>query len=273
MINMIQKTTSINKDYKIFLAVIYVVVTAMIASLLYSNPTTSALSSKDEAVQARISQYDFGGPPDPSLAEDMTEDMRSGSPSTKPEGDEKNSATPGVPGMDSSKLSTNAIPKVQLDGSTVNQAYNGALAIAGIVAVIFVIVGGIKYSLSSGDPSELSKAKNTILYSIVGLIVVISAFMIVRFVTGSLGDNNPETRAPDTSVPEGGSGGGAGFDEDNLTIPTGDKSGHNSSGADDAGSVGGGGGGGGGGSFGGNDRPGAGTRPDRGTPPTSGGSW
>lgn len=83
-------------------------------------------------------------------------------------------------------LSTNTIPKVQIDGATLEAVYNGVLVIAGIVSVIFIIVGGIKYSLSSGDPSEVSKAKNTILYSIIGLVVVMSAFAIIRFVTGSV---------------------------------------------------------------------------------------
>lgn len=83
-------------------------------------------------------------------------------------------------------ISTNAIPRTELSGSTLGRLYAAVLAIAGIVAVIFVIIGGIKYSLSSGDPGEISKAKNTILYSIVGLVVVMSAFMIIRFVTGSI---------------------------------------------------------------------------------------
>lgn len=83
-------------------------------------------------------------------------------------------------------ISTNAIPRTELSGSTLSRVYTAVLAIAGIVSVIFVIIGGIKYTLSSGDPGEISKAKNTILYSIVGLVVVMSAFMIIRFVTGSI---------------------------------------------------------------------------------------
>lgn len=82
------------------------------------------------------------------------------------------------------QLQTNAIPKPRLDSAQVENIYNGVLAIAGIVAVIFVIVGGIKYSLSSGNPQEASKAKDTILYAIIGLVVVMSAFVIVRVVTG-----------------------------------------------------------------------------------------
>ena len=81
-------------------------------------------------------------------------------------------------------LQTNAIPKPRLDSAQLENLYNGTLAIAGIVAVIFVVVGGIKYTLSSGNPQEASKAKDTILYAIIGLVVVMSAFVIVRVVTG-----------------------------------------------------------------------------------------
>jgi hypothetical protein len=54
--------------------------------------------------------------------------------------------------------------------------------IVGIVAVIMIIVGGFKYITSGGDSSNVSDAKNTILYAIVGLIIVAISQFIVRFV-------------------------------------------------------------------------------------------
>jgi uncharacterized membrane protein YozB (DUF420 family) len=54
--------------------------------------------------------------------------------------------------------------------------------IVGVVAVIMIIVGGLKYITSGGDSGNVSGAKNTILYAIVGLIVVALAQFIVRFV-------------------------------------------------------------------------------------------
>lgn len=54
--------------------------------------------------------------------------------------------------------------------------------IAGIIAVIMIIVGGLKYITSSGDASSVSSAKNTIVYAVVGLIFVALAQFIVRFV-------------------------------------------------------------------------------------------
>ncbi len=84
------------------------------------------------------------------------------------------------------KYSSNVIPKVNLDGAQIGNIYNGALAVAGAMTVIFIIIGGIRYVISRGDPSEVTKAKNTILYALIGLLIVILAFVIVRFVTGNV---------------------------------------------------------------------------------------
>lgn len=55
---------------------------------------------------------------------------------------------------------------------------------AGIVAVISILLAAITYVTANGDANSIAKAKNTILYSVVGLIVVISAAAITNFVTG-----------------------------------------------------------------------------------------
>lgn len=54
--------------------------------------------------------------------------------------------------------------------------------IVGIVAVIMIIIGGLKYITSAGDANSISSAKNTILYAIIGLVIVALAQVIVRFV-------------------------------------------------------------------------------------------
>ncbi|HYF96557.1 MAG TPA: pilin [Patescibacteria group bacterium] len=54
--------------------------------------------------------------------------------------------------------------------------------IVGIVAVIMIIYGGFRYITSGGDSSKITDAKNTILYAIVGLIIVALAQFIVKFV-------------------------------------------------------------------------------------------
>ena len=63
------------------------------------------------------------------------------------------------------------------------------LFLAGAVAVIVLIIGGIRYVISSGDSGQLQSAKNTILYAVVGLVVVIMAYAIVNFVINQFQGN------------------------------------------------------------------------------------
>ncbi|MCX6727402.1 MAG: pilin [Candidatus Saccharibacteria bacterium] len=67
---------------------------------------------------------------------------------------------------------------------TVKLALNLFSAIVGIIAVVMIIVGGIKYITSGGDSGNVTAAKNTILYAVIGLVVVALAQIIVKFVLG-----------------------------------------------------------------------------------------
>lgn len=66
--------------------------------------------------------------------------------------------------------------------STIAKIINVALGVLGIVAVIVIIYGGFTYVTSSGDAAKITKAKNTIIYGVIGLIVSLLAFAIVNFV-------------------------------------------------------------------------------------------
>ncbi len=57
----------------------------------------------------------------------------------------------------------------------------------GLLAVIVIIIGGIMYVLSAGDQAKTTKAKDTILYAVIGLVVALLAFAIVTFILNSLG--------------------------------------------------------------------------------------
>ena len=59
---------------------------------------------------------------------------------------------------------------------------NGIIAVLGLVAVVVVIIGGITYMTSSGDATKVKKGKDTILYGLIGLIIVVLSFAIVNFV-------------------------------------------------------------------------------------------
>ncbi len=60
--------------------------------------------------------------------------------------------------------------------------------VIGIIAVVMIMVGGVKYITSQGDSGNVTAAKNTILYAIIGLVVVALAQLIVRFVLGTTAD-------------------------------------------------------------------------------------
>ncbi len=59
---------------------------------------------------------------------------------------------------------------------------NTMIFIVGSIAVVMIVIGGVKYVVSNGDASQVQNAKNTILYSVIGLVVAVSAFAIVNFV-------------------------------------------------------------------------------------------
>lgn len=63
---------------------------------------------------------------------------------------------------------------------------NILLYVVGAVAVIMIIIGGIRYVTSNGDQAHIKAAKDTIMYSIAGLIVAILAYAVVGFVTSNL---------------------------------------------------------------------------------------
>lgn len=63
---------------------------------------------------------------------------------------------------------------------------NALIFVVGAAAVVMIIVGGLRYVISNGDQSAITSAKNTILYSVVGLIIAFSAYAIVNFVLRAL---------------------------------------------------------------------------------------
>lgn len=54
--------------------------------------------------------------------------------------------------------------------------------VVGFIAIVMMIYGGFKYITSSGDSGNVTAAKNTIMYALIGLVVVALAQLIVRFV-------------------------------------------------------------------------------------------
>ena len=86
---------------------------------------------------------------------------------------------------------------------TIQTIINLALAVLGIVAVIIIIVGGVTYTTSQGDPAKITKAKNTIMYGVIGLVVALLAFAIVNFVLSNIwGSDTTDTTDTTTKTTE-----------------------------------------------------------------------
>ena len=69
---------------------------------------------------------------------------------------------------------------------TLSTIINVIIGCVGFVAVVMIIIGGIGFVTSQGDAARVTKARNTILYGVVGLVVAILAYAIVNFVLSSI---------------------------------------------------------------------------------------
>jgi heme/copper-type cytochrome/quinol oxidase subunit 2 len=99
------------------------------------------------------------------------------------------------------------------DASSASSIHNLVVAIinilsliVGIVSVVMIIFGGFKYVTSGGDSGNVSSAKNTIIYAVIGLIVVALAQFLVLFVINNVSPkpttNNNKTTTSYLSIPE-----------------------------------------------------------------------
>lgn len=79
--------------------------------------------------------------------------------------------------------SKKASGKTTTSDSLVKLVMNTMFYIVGIVSIVMIIYGGMKYTTSSGDPKKVASAKATILYAVIGLMVALFAVAIVRFVS------------------------------------------------------------------------------------------
>ncbi len=83
-------------------------------------------------------------------------------------------------------LNTNVLPHTAASNTTLKTILSIVLGVVGALSLLFVTIGGFRYVLSQGDPQATSKAKSTILYALIGLIIAGVAQAIVTFVIGKL---------------------------------------------------------------------------------------
>lgn len=80
----------------------------------------------------------------------------------------------------------NPFPQVGAGTGTIQTVLNIVFGTVGAIALLVVIVGALQYIISNGDPQTTSRAKDTIIYAVVGLAIVIMAAAIVNFVYSRL---------------------------------------------------------------------------------------
>jgi hypothetical protein len=87
-----------------------------------------------------------------------------------------------------------------VNGSTIGTAAKGLVnvfsIIVGVVAVVMIIYGGFRYITSGGDSGRVGNAKNSLIYAIVGLVIVALAQVIVHFVLGQTNSIQTNVTAP-----------------------------------------------------------------------------
>ena len=77
---------------------------------------------------------------------------------------------------------------------------NVIIGVSGVVAVIFIVVGGVNYMTSTGDPGKVKRAKDTILYACIGLVVCALAYAIVNWTIGAINKANTASSSTNNST-------------------------------------------------------------------------
>lgn len=74
------------------------------------------------------------------------------------------------------------LPEAKLDQANLGSLLQIVFGLAGALSIMLVTYGAFKYSISQGDPGATAKAKDTIMYAVIGTVLCIFAFGIVSFV-------------------------------------------------------------------------------------------
>lgn len=78
------------------------------------------------------------------------------------------------------------LPQPNADTNTLQTVLSIVFGIVGALAFLMIVISGLRYILSGGDPQRMSKAKDGIIYALIGLVIAITAEAIVNFVVARL---------------------------------------------------------------------------------------
>lgn len=76
----------------------------------------------------------------------------------------------------------NVLPQPNANTGTLTTVLSIVFALVGALAFLMIVISGLRYIVSGGDPQRMSKAKDGIIYALIGLVIAITAEAIVNFV-------------------------------------------------------------------------------------------
>jgi len=85
--------------------------------------------------------------------------------------------------MDWGSCMDNGVATLQCIPIVLKNVVTAALIFSGTIALILVILSGIKFITSKGDQKQVDLAKRTLTYAILGLIIILLSFFIIQFVS------------------------------------------------------------------------------------------
>jgi hypothetical protein len=83
-------------------------------------------------------------------------------------------------------INPGTLPKTSASNTTIKTILGIAFGTIGGLALLMITISGLRYVLAAGDPQKMSKAKDGLIYALVGLAIAIAAESIVAFVAGRL---------------------------------------------------------------------------------------
>lgn len=83
------------------------------------------------------------------------------------------------------------LPRNNANSSALQNILETVFTAAGGLAAVFIAVGGLRYVLSDGNDQKIQQAKDTITYAIVGVVISLSGFIIVRFFLSAILNESP----------------------------------------------------------------------------------
>lgn len=80
-----------------------------------------------------------------------------------------------------SSISPGNLPKPPADGAQIQEILTVVFWFIGAIAFLMVVISGLRFVLSGGEPDKIAKARSALVYSLIGLLIAVSAQAIVAF--------------------------------------------------------------------------------------------